>query len=290
MSGLTKSYEVIKNPPREIDWVEYHKLSVETYQDLLQKSGDDEKAFQEFFEKNPSFLPGALELFGQSGHYPYMSALISQPCIGTVFEKIPDFLWLAQDSLTFCPVFIEIEKPNKKMFTQTNTPTADFTQAMNQIHEWKMILNKPANIQVFYETFDIPLEMRKKEFKPQFLLVYGRRSEYEGDEYRTGIRKENEGPDMMIASYDRLQPLSDSRQFVTCKVSKAKYHIISIPGTFRYRADCVKDLYSWIGFKEHLRTMENVSEERRQFLIDRFEYWKSFQGRLSGTIISMEGE
>lgn len=113
---FNKKYQVMKNAPKQLDWEEYCNKSLMEYQSILENYSDDESVFQKFFEENPSFLPGGLELFGNSGHYPYMDALISQPEIGGIFKRRPDYVWLANDSLTFAPVFIEIEKPSKSMF------------------------------------------------------------------------------------------------------------------------------------------------------------------------------
>ena len=125
---------------------------------------------------------------GLSGHYPHMDTLISQPEIGIAVKRKPDFLWLAQDSVDFTPVFIEIERPNKSMFTKEKIPNKDFNQALNQLDEWRGILNGGVNIQAFYQNFSIPLSMQQKNFKPRFVLIYGRRNEYENDEYLQKIR------------------------------------------------------------------------------------------------------
>lgn len=195
---LLKEYEVIKDAPKQIDWDKYSEKSIREYKILLENSSDKEKIFQQFFEENPSFMPGALELFGQSGHYPYMDALISQPEIGGIFRRRPDFVWLANDSLTFVPVFIEIEKPSKKMFNKDGTTTAEFNQALGQIHEWQYLLNQPTNRQLLYEYFNLPLEIREKTFMPQYLLVYGRRNEYQGNKMLTGIRAAQKIPILIL--------------------------------------------------------------------------------------------
>lgn len=290
MGLFKKKYEIIKDGPKEIEWDEYFNVAMNEYNVLLDTQSDDEKVFQKFFEENPCFLPGGLELFGQSGHYPYMNTVITQPVIGCVTKRIPDFMWLAQDSLTFCPVFIEIEKPNKKMFTQKNIPTAEFTQAMNQIDEWKMILNNPVNRLLFYDYYDIPQYLREKEFVPQFLLIYGRREEYENNVYLSNLRRLKYTDNVAIYSFDRLQPLSDYRQFITCKVSEQKYRVTNISPTYRYRADCAEELYMWDGFFEKIDCMKNTTKSRKTFLKDRYSYWTSFKGNPSGIIRSMEGE
>lgn len=290
MGLLTKHYEIIKDAPKEIAWNEYYPLVMEEYLQLLKTSGDDEKAFQVFFENNPSFIPGALELFGQSGHYPHMDTLISQPQLGVSFKRIPDYVWLAQDSLTFCPVFVEIEKPNKKMFNLQGNASADFTQAIGQIKEWRGLLKNPINVQVFYEYFDIPLHLRKKVFNPQFLLIYGRREEYENNEMLTLMRSELQENNIEIMSFDRLKPLADYQQFTCSKVKHKQYHIISIPPTFRYRADCAEVLYLYQGFKEKIDEMKHTSDGRKEFLKNRYNYWTTFKGNPPGLIVGMEGE
>lgn len=150
MSLLEKHYEVRIDAPKEIAWDIYCTETLKEYNSLLNESGNNENEFQSFFEKNPSYIPGALQLFGNSGHYPFMHTLISQPEIGIAVNRKPDFLWLAQDSLTFSPVFIEIEKPSKRMFTNARIPTAEFNQAMNQIDEWRFLLKDPDNLRAFY--------------------------------------------------------------------------------------------------------------------------------------------
>jgi hypothetical protein len=64
-----KNYEIIKDAPKEINWEEYERVSLKEYKKILDNNSDDEQIFQKFFEENPAFVPGALELFGQSGHY-----------------------------------------------------------------------------------------------------------------------------------------------------------------------------------------------------------------------------
>ena len=290
MSIFQKSYEVITNGPKEIEWDEYYRLTMEEYHRLLKTKGDDEAAFQKFFEENPSMLPGGLELFGHSGHYPHMNSLITQPALGTYLKRKPDYVWLAQDSLTFCPVFIEIEKPNKKMFTQANIPSADFNQALNQIDEWRMLLNKPVNQLAFFDYYDIPKRVRDKVFEPQFLLVYGRREEYADSEYLQNLRKQKEKDRVAIMSFDRLRPLSDYKQFVTCKVKEKEYEVVAIPPTFRYVAGEADVLYRWKNFYELIDFMKNASQERKEFLKSRYDYWTSFKGTPPGIIVGMEGE
>lgn len=290
-SIFERNYKIIENAPATIEWSKYYSQVMDEYQNLLEKSCDSEKSFQVFFERNPSFIPGGLQLMGNTSHYPYMDTLISQPEIGIRYTRKPDFLWLAEDSLRFTPVFIEIEKPNKKMFTQSGTPSADFTQAKNQIDEWKYLLSQPDNIRAFYTQFSIPLDMQAKRFSPQYLLIYGRRGEYQGNDMWTGVRASIETNDFALMSYDRLAPIADYMQFTTCKVSNGEYTILHIPPTFKYRPDCIDTLQKYKGFYEAIPRMDKTSQERKQFLRDRYSYWIDNSTFIKkGLIISMEGE
>ncbi len=291
MGRFNKHYEIKKDAPKEIEWEKYRTESIEEYHALLSTCGDCEKEFQDFLEKNPSYVPGALSLFGQSGHYPFMDTLISQPEIGITFTRKPDFLWLAQDSLTFSPVFIEIEKPNKKMFTDGGIPNADFNQALNQIDEWRYLLKDSDNIRAFYKSFSIPLHLQEKIFNPQFLLIFGRRDEYGENPKLSGVRASKQRDNVAIMSFDRLKPLYDYKQFTSCKMSQGKYRVLHIPPTFRYRADLVDTLKQYVDFQSAISLMEKTSEDRKKFLLERFSYWvDNAEYIMSGLLVSQEGE
>ena len=132
---LEKQYELVANAPSPIDIDIYFKVEKEKYLSLLD-SELLEKDYQKFFESNPAFMPGAFELTGGvSSHYPVMNALISQPILGDEKIRKPDFMWLAKDSLCFCPVLIEIEKPSKQEFRNDEVARACFTQAVGQIKQ-----------------------------------------------------------------------------------------------------------------------------------------------------------
>ena len=91
-------------------------------------------------------------------------------------------------------------------------------------------------------------------------------------------------------SFDRLRPISDYKQFVTCKLVDGKYHVVNISPTFRYRHVCAKDLYNWIGFNDAIDSMKYTSDERKKFLKERYDYWYSFKGEVGGIISTMNAE
>lgn len=77
-------------------------------------------------------------------------------------------------------------------------------------------------------------------------------------------------------SYDRLKPLHDYQQFISYKISQHKYKVINIAATYRYRPNCAEVLSKVNNFNDKIETMEYTSEERKQFLKKRYQYWCDF--------------
>lgn len=291
MSIFEKKYKLKSTPPKEVSWEVYEEKVNKEYESLLLNKSDDEKSFQDFFEWNPSFVPGAFEVIGQSGHYPLYDSLISQPELGSVIRRKPDFLWIAKNSLQLCPVFIEIEKPSKKMFTRSGDVTSEFTHAYGQLQEWQTLLNDPTAQQTFFQCYGISDVYRSLQFKPQYLLIYGRREEYEGNKMLIGKRNAYQNDSIRIMSFDRLMPDYNSRNFITSVVSNGEYKALHIAPTFRYRPDCVENIVNIKDFCKKIDEMKYTTDERKTFLKDRYEYWMSFARKSDkGIMDSQEGE
>lgn len=127
----------------------------------MRRRPSEERIFQEFFEENPGFLPGAFGIYGESVHLSYNSALITKPSLKGLKSKTPDFLWIASDSGTVYPTFIEIETPSKRWFRKDGVQTSEFTQAKNQLSDWKAWLSNPIHQSLFYQYYDIDKEVAK---------------------------------------------------------------------------------------------------------------------------------
>src|SRR5690606_37232206 len=98
------------------------------YAELLSRE-PDERAVQKFLEQNPSMVPGAWTPGAGSGHGPLYDALISQPPLHGFNARVPDFMWLSHNSSAWFPAMIEIERPDKLVYTAAEVPTSFFTQA-----------------------------------------------------------------------------------------------------------------------------------------------------------------
>jgi hypothetical protein len=188
MSLFDKTYELVTNAPPAMPWEDYERTSLNSWQELI--SGPDqgnERVIHKFLELNPSFVPGAFS-FPTSGHSPVYGGVFSKPPLAGIGMRVPDFMWLATATDTIYPMFIEIETPAKRWFTENGQPRSEWTQARNQLVSWKQWLNKPANRLVFLELYGIADEFRYFEIQPQFVLVYGRRAEFDNNPELRGVR------------------------------------------------------------------------------------------------------
>lgn len=278
-SIFSKPYTLIDNAPKVVEWEDYERNLLKDYEILLKEHGDEEDVFQEFFESNPSLLPGAFGIYGESGHAPYNNALITQPLLQGLTTKIPDFLWIASDSGTIYPIFIEIEKPNKKWFRNDGRPTAEFTQAQNQISDWKMWYSNPNHQSLFYQYYDIDGEIaRGKAVKPQFVLIFGSRSEFSGkpdlNQKRSQLVRENE----IYMTFDRLTPNIKARNTITCKVQNRNYVAKFVPPTFRLGPLFAEELSKIDNYEEAINNSQ-IDDRRKEFLISRLNYWVDFGKR-----------
>ena len=78
-----------------VSWDDYSRYIIKSDKELL-STNPTEETMQAFFEKNPSFIPGAYGLQTKSGHAPMHSCLFSQPRLTGLSSKIPDFMWIAK--------------------------------------------------------------------------------------------------------------------------------------------------------------------------------------------------
>lgn len=126
-------------------------------------------------------------------------------------SKVPDFIWIACDSGTVYPVLIEIEAPAKKYFTKKGKTTEKFNQAHDQLAEWKAWFGHGNNQQLFFDLYQIPSSFsRGKKVRPLYVLIYGRREEFQRDAVLSEKRSQLSRNDEFIMSYDRLSPEYDA--------------------------------------------------------------------------------
>jgi hypothetical protein len=272
-------YEFSDNPPLPIEDETYIDTIKVEFHRLLKDEAENENSFQVFFEQNPSYLPGAKgALFsGHSGHGPHLNTLITQPKLSGLAYRNPDFVWFAYDSVGFSPFFIEIEAPHKKYFNQDGTPTSNFTKARNQLDEWEAILSQPENILKFFTDFQIPQDLRSLHFEPHYILIYGRRSEYENKPFL----KQKRGTLLprtsrkYLMSYDRLEPQFLNSNFICCKVKEGRYIAKCLAPTFKLSV-FADNLLEVEDLETAVDNMAFTTQERKKFLKNKLPHLLEF--------------
>ena len=250
-------------------WEEYEAYLNKEWPLVLDKSGGDEKKLQDFLERHPCLLPGgeaSIESVG--GHHgPYPGAVISQPRLSSDKEYRPDFLWLTKYSDAFIPVLIELESATKRWFRKDGKVTSQLKDAIYQVAEWKSWFESPENLLQFHKMFGISDAIREHlSIDPAYVLIYGRREEYFQTRYnknRNSIR-----PDWMTwSTYDRLKPNYDSRNWITIKILKGQWTVISIPPTFDF--EMVEDLHleKLVGLDKAIMKSPLISDVRKNRLL-----------------------
>ncbi|AVH45538.1 Shedu anti-phage system protein SduA domain-containing protein [Agrobacterium tumefaciens] len=276
MLTTERSY-TIETGPAAMSWDEYARLVAAEWAELLNSAHcSHETNIQRFLEKHPCLVPGGQSMSGPSGHMAYPAALITQPRLPGYEAYVPDFLWIAADSLHLYAVLIEIESPSKRMFRKDGQPTAEFTQAQTQLLQWKSWLSEPANQLIFRNHFRPVDEHPWRKLKPQYVLIYGRRSEFETKpelgRLRAGLAREDE----FYMSFDRLRPNKDHDQYMTVRFEQNRFQAVSMPATLEM-GPVFADYRLPIQNKEMVvDETEFMSEERKQFIKRRLSYWDNW--------------
>lgn len=164
------------------------------------------------------------------------------------------------------------------------TPTAEFVHAHDQLRQWKAWFSEPLNVMTFRDLYRIPAEdLRSRQFMQRYVLIYGRRSELEGNPVFAKKRDSMAGPDEVLMSFDRLRPNANQRNVTSIRLDRSavntEFSLVHIPPTFRIGPDVAKD-FSRLKSREAAITANNfISPERKDFLVDRINYWDSWANR-----------
>lgn len=133
-----RSYTLIADSPPPMLWKDYSAIVSKELDDALSSHSDDESHMHALFERHPCLIPGRYGLPITAANAPFPAAVVSKPPLPTFGGPVPDFLWLASDSVTLSPVLVEIEAPSKRWFTKSGQQTSTLTQALNQLMDWRL--------------------------------------------------------------------------------------------------------------------------------------------------------
>jgi len=278
---LDKTYQIEAPPEPAMKWDSYEQLIMAEWDQLLNVDSPAEKDVQAFLERHPSMLPGAFNLLGgESGHYPWLCGVISQPPLPSYNSRIPDFMWLSLNSDTEEPVLIEIEAPSKRWFTESGIQTAQLTQALDQIAEWKAWFGVTHNVQAFKAFYRLDSEAwRRRRFRPSYLLIYGRRAEANASPRLTEKRTFLHADDVVVMTYDRLRPNPNANQLVCMRPRKDGFKVVAVPPTLKWRPGLAKDRALLRGLGRAIEANSHIPPSRKDFLVRRLAYWNEWANR-----------
>lgn len=273
---MGKTYRIERGPPA-LGWQAYSDMVEAGWQELLSSNeGATEREIQSFLELHPCLVPGGQSMSGPSGHPAYPAALISQPRLPGFGQRLPDFLWIAKDSMSIYAVLIEIESPTKKWFRADGVSSADFTQAHNQLAEWKAWFSSPTNQAQFKEAYCQPIGTPWKTLVPQYVLIYGRRTEFDGREHLSAKRSFLQREHEYHMTFDRLRPNKNQDQYMTVKFNGSKYRAIDMPATLQLGPMLAKDRLLIEQKEDVVDRTPYLSEDRKAFLKLRLPYWDTW--------------
>ncbi len=274
--GLERTYK-IEHGPAAVQMQEYAAEVEGAFRELLE-SDPSEPELQEFLERNPALVPGARTPGVPSGRSPLHEALITQPRLPGLKTKIPDFMWISSHSETWYPTLIEIERPGKRIFRSRGRLTADFTEARNQLAQWRVWFGEPENVQKLVAEYGIPDELtRRLSTALHMILIYGRRSEFVDDPVLSKLRGSLlPGRDEELVSYDRLRVDVDLRDCITVRCTgSGTYKAVAVPPVFTLGPSSAARLLQ-IEDMEPVIRKSAIGESRKGFLIERLPYWRKW--------------
>lgn len=159
-------------------WIVIGPKKIDEYLELIDHASSDEYAFQDFFEKNPTFLD------------PLAHRVWPQPDLHG--KKEPDFIIQRSDNSY---LVVEIETPCKQIVTKDGQIGAKVTQAVTQAMEYRsFLLEHHQQAQATFSNFSAP----------EALVVIGCEGSLTEEEFSV-LRRENEHrTNIKIVGFDAL--------------------------------------------------------------------------------------
>jgi hypothetical protein len=172
------------------------------------------------------------------------------------------------------PVLIEIEKPEKRWWTEKGVPDAKLTQALDQITSWKAWFESPENVLAFRSYYNLAPDIwQRRTFRPSFVLVSGRHEDANRTADLTAKRAIMGPDDLRIITYDPLYPQPDSDQLFCIKRADGGFAATSVPPTMTLGPGLAGARFPISEKNAAVRNNPYMSDERNAFLLQRLPYW-----------------
>jgi len=162
-----------------------------------------ELVVHDFIERNSELIPTPNLL----NHHLHFEVVVSKFPLDTSLET--DYVYLTKSSDTWRVTFVELEVPDKKLFTNNKKQidtSSDFNKAIAQVRSWKVFVeDNKDEVMRRLEPIFYPVTMRRNPVEFNYQLIIGRSEEKNGSPERIKIlnrlRKETE---IDIMTYDTL--------------------------------------------------------------------------------------
>lgn len=271
--------------PRALPWEQYSDQALSAWYALLSQEPEEDEV-QRFLELHPSMIPGGSGDIGPGGHHGSdMGAVFRRPNLiggGRTFQ--PDFMWVTRSTSLVTPILIEIEKPSKRWFRKDGRPTSEFTQAHDQLNDWRSWFARDGNKALFRERFlffsekygDRPLE-------PQYVLIYGRESEFGiggGHTNPSGLRYKRDQQRRMNESFmtfDALRPRFDHSNSMTLTMTASGPEIHAFSPVYGTHTGVGEGALLLGDPRDALARSVMISDERRAYLAKRWSHWQQHE-------------
>jgi Domain of unknown function (DUF4263) len=175
-------------------------------------------------------------------------------------------MWVATDSSSLYPVLIEIETPHKAWFYGDRAEVhSDLTHAHGQLAEWRAWFGRGHNRTAFLEYYDIPPDMARRQLAPRYVLVHGRRGNFESSPRRREKRAELARPGERLMTFDRLTPAKNGVLYSAVRKGQDGYRVASVPPslTIFNTGEDYQRISGWEGALDNCRDM---AASRRDYL------------------------
>jgi hypothetical protein len=271
--------------PMPLSWTQYTDHVLADWHALLSRE-PEEPEVQNFLERHPAMIPGGSGDVGPGGHHGSdFSAVFSRPTLkgaGRNFQ--PDFMWVTRSSGLITPILIEIEKPTKRWFQSNGRPTAEFRDAHDQLNDWRAWFSIDENKALFRREFMLEGDRyENRPLEPHFVLIYGRAAEFERggghanpDQLRAkrdSQRAENE----IFRTFDSIRPRYDHANSFTVVQTALGPRALAFSPVYGTGTSSGALALALSNIEGALRDSVMLSDERREYLVQRFEHWKAIE-------------
>jgi hypothetical protein len=268
--------------PMALPWEQYSDKALASWYSLLSEN-PEEDAVQRFLELHPSMIPGGSGDIGPGGHHGSdLGSVFRRPRLigeGRSFE--PDFMWVTRSSSLLTPILIEIEKPSKRWFKKDGRPTSSFTEAHDQLNDWRSWFARDSNRALFRETFlllgdkytDRPLE-------PQYVLIYGRESEFKPGGGHANPRElrykrdQQRAADESFITFDSLRPRYDHANSMTLDMTAHGPKLHSFSPVYGTGTHLLEGILRLGDPHSALSRSAMMTDQRRGYLTERWAHWE----------------